>query len=651
MWNIKRIAKTSLDYELGRKLCNVMAEKKYIIDNAELMAEWDRKKNNAIGLDPQVLSIGSHKIAFWICSTHKTQYKQVIRDKVRGQRGCPICLRDYKSKINRERRTKDKAVLAETHPDLVLEWIGCDDQQITPYTCIAGSNILVKWKCKKCNGKYESYISNRALKGIGCPYCANQKVLVGYNDLQSQSPELATEWSDKNTILPTQVTPHSNKTVYWKCAFGHEDYLMSVKRRSNRQGCPICAEQSQTSFPEQAIYYYIKQAFPDANNRYKYENREIDIFIPSKNIGIEYNGYFSHKNKEEKDIIKRDFFHSVGIDLITVKEYKYDDEKTNASFYIHERIAYAELTNLVRELLLFICGEVLVDVNCERDLISIKEQYLIHQNEISITHLRPDLSKEWDEERNGKITPNLVAVGSNQKYYWRCPVCDNVYKASPKNRSHGTGCPVCSSKSVKTGVNDLKTIYPHLLKEWDYENNSLDPSNVLAGGTTTYYWKCALGHSYLCTVPNRIKGNNCSICAGKKVLAGFNDLLSFKPEIAKEWDYELNDCLPSEIHYNNQSKKVYWICSKCGYKWLSKVSNRTQCPECKRKKKQINVYDAETFTFLFSVADPKALCEQLNLDYKKQHGNISMVCSRQQKTLMGKYILRHANDDEFDKTL
>lgn len=122
--------------------------------------------------------------------------------------------------------------------------------------------------------------------------------------------------------------------------------------------------------------------------------------------------------------------------------------------------------------------------------------------------------------------------------------------------------------------------------------------------------------------------------------------MSVNPEIAAEWDYDLNDCLPSGIHYNNQSKIVHWICSKCGHKWLSKVSNRTQCPECKRIKKQINVYDAETLSFLFSFDDSKMLCEHLNINYKKQCGNIASVCSRKQKTLMGKYILRHANDDD-----
>ena len=40
-----------------------MAEKKYVIDNAELMAEWDWEKNNELKLDPKTLTIGNNKKA------------------------------------------------------------------------------------------------------------------------------------------------------------------------------------------------------------------------------------------------------------------------------------------------------------------------------------------------------------------------------------------------------------------------------------------------------------------------------------------------------------------------------------------------------------------------------------------------------------
>lgn len=625
------------------------SEKKYVSDSPELMREWDFEKNITIGLDPQNLSVGSQKIAFWICAKHKTKFKQIIRARERGQRGCSVCLQEHQSLINRERSIEGKKPLAETHPNLLLEWVECKNPQITPYNCVAGSQIKVKWKCQKCFGEYEAYIKNRALNGSSCPYCANQKVLKGYNDLQSKFPALAKEWSSKNTLLPTQITPHSHKKVYWICKFGHDDYLMSVGQRSRGQGCPVCATQSQTSFPEQAIYFYIKQVFPDAINRYKYNSREIDIFIPSQKTGIEYNGYFSHKDKSEKDAEKKKYLNSVGIKLIVVKEYKNKLEKKDADFYINERVIYTDLTDFIKQLLFSLCRHTVVDVDCFRDSIMIKEQYYIQRKERSIANIRPDLIIEWDYVKNGKITPELVSIGSNMKYYWICPVCANSYEATPKSRSHGTGCPICSSKIVKTGTNDLKSVYPELLKEWDYEKNSQNPSFILAGGETEYYWKCKLEHSYLSSIRNKVKGYGCPICAGKQVLAGFNDLLSVKPQMATEWDYELNECKPDEIHHNNQSKQIHWVCSVCGNKWISKVSNRINCPECEKKKKQINVYYANDLSFYNSFEDAKSLCEHFALNYKNQRGNISSVCHRKQKTLMGQYILRHANDDEYAK--
>ena len=191
-----------------------------------------------------------------------------------------------------------------------------------------------------------------------------------------------------------------------------------------------------------------------------------------------------------------------------------------------------------------------------------------------------------------------------------------------------------------------------LMAEWNWERNTdvnVFPSQVTLGSHKKVWWKCSEGHEWQATIADRNSGRGCPYCAGKKVLEGFNDLLSQNPELAKEWDYESNGCAPSEIHYNNQSKKVHWICSKCGHKWLSKVSNRTKCPECKRKKFQINVYDATTNSFLYSFANAQELCDFFGLDINKQKSSISSVCSRKQKTLMGKYILRHANDDEFQK--
>lgn len=618
-----------------------MAETKYIIDHTELMVEWDWEKNNALNLDPHTLTQGCHTMAWWRC-TRGHSYEAQIRNRVGGI-GCPYCA-GKKVMIGYND-------LETFYPEVAKDWNYDKNGILTPTTITYGSNKKVWWRCSTCSGEYEASVVNRTKRGSACPYCANQKVLFGYNDLQSQSPELAAEWSDMNTIQPTEVTPHSNKKVYWRCALGHEDYLMSIKQRSNRQGCPICAQQSQTSFPEQAIYYYIKQIFPDVINRYIFDNREIDIFIPSQNIGIEYNGYFSHMRKSERDAVKKEFFRSLGIMLLVVKEYKTSSEKNDADFYIHERTSYKNLTSLVEEIIAALGCSSQVDIDCERDAISIKNQYVTLRKENSIAAIRPDLIDRWDYDRNGTITPEMVTLGTGQRFYWKCRICNRSYMSLPSRIAEGS---VCAKHhiSLKKGINDLATKHPGVLKYWDYEKNDIDPSEVFGGGERVVHWKCENGHSYTKSIRRRINGEGCPICVGKRVLIGFNDLATVSPAIAKTWNYTKNGTvLPTHVTAHS-NKKFWWKC-EYGHEWETTVNNRLKskgCPQCYRLRqgfRTINLYDAKTHLLIGTFDGVRSVCEYLDLDYNKMNGAISKVCKRQQKTLMRKYILRNADDDEF----
>ena len=616
-------------------------EKQYVSDNAQLMAEWDWEKNNDLCLDPYMLTQGCHTIVWWKCIQGHS-YESQIRNRVSGY-GCPYCA-GKKVMIGYND-------LETFYPEVAKDWNYDRNGILTPTTVTYASNKKVWWKCNACNGEYEATVANRTKRGSACPYCASQKVLVGYNDLQSQSPELAAEWSPKNILQPTEVTLHSKKKVYWICPLGHDDYLMTIQQRSNRQGCPICAQQSQTSFPEQAIYYYIKQIFPDVINRYIFDNREIDIFIPSQNIGIEYNGYFSHMRKSERDAVKKEFFRSLGIMLLVVKEYKTGSEKNDADFYIHERTSYKNLTSLVKEIIAALGCSSQVDVDCERDAISIKNQYVTLRKENSIAAIRPDLIDRWDYDRNGNITPEMVTLGTGQRFYWKCRICNRSYLAWPSRIAEGS---VCAKHhiSLKKGINDLATKHPELLKYWDYEKNDIAPSEIFGGGERVVYWKCKNGHSFSKSIIKFVRGEGCPICAGKKVLVGFNDLETVSPSVANTWNYAKNgDALPTHITAHS-NKEFWWIC-EYGHEWKAKVSNRVNgrgCPECyrlQRGRREINLYDAKTHLLIGTFDSVRSVCDYLDLDYTKMNSVISNVCRRNQKTLMRKYILRNADDDEF----
>lgn len=83
------------------------------------------------------------------------------------------------------------------------------------------------------------------------------------------NPLLAEEWDyEKNGDLsPDEVTPNSEKKIWWKCKICNHEWQATPANRSSRgTGCPNCYKRNKTSFPEQAIYHYVKKAFPDAVN-------------------------------------------------------------------------------------------------------------------------------------------------------------------------------------------------------------------------------------------------------------------------------------------------------------------------------------------------------------------------------------------------
>ena len=79
----------------------------------------------------------------------------------------------------------------------------------------AGSNRPVWWRCEK-GQSYRTIIAQRVQRGNGCPYCANRKVLVGFNDLATVQPLVAKEWHESlnGALTPEMVTAGSHKKVW-----------------------------------------------------------------------------------------------------------------------------------------------------------------------------------------------------------------------------------------------------------------------------------------------------------------------------------------------------------------------------------------------------------------------------------------------------
>lgn len=199
--------------------------------------------------------------------------------------------------------------------------------------------------------------------------------------------------------------------------------------------------------------------------------------------------------------------------------------------------------------------------------------------ENSIARMRPELVCEWSE-RNLPFTPDIIPYGSNKRYWWKGK-CGHEWETSPKARSSGEKCPICSGARVVKGINDLKSIRPDLAKEWS-KKNILKPTEVSIGSHKKILWHGQCGHEWEAVVKNRVQGAGCPYCSHNIVLSGYNDLASRFPDIALEWDYEKNYPLTPDKVTAFKNKKVWWRCKE-GHEWNTLISTRaggSQCPYC-----------------------------------------------------------------------
>ena len=205
----------------------------------------------------------------------------------------------------------------------------------------------------------------------------------------------------------------------------------------------------------------------------------------------------------------------------------------------------------------------------------------------SLAEKRPDIATEWNQEKNGDLTPWDISCGSNKKVWWICSKGHEweatIYHRAMLNR----GCPYCANKKVLAGYNDLATTHPHLAAEWHPTKNDKKPSEIIAGNHTKYWWKCSQGHEWQASPNSRTNTYQgelgCPYCSNHPsigVIQGINDLATLAPELVKEW-HPKNILKPTEVRAWSR-EIIHWICEN-GHEWDASVCSRYEgngCPHC-----------------------------------------------------------------------
>ena len=543
----------------------------------ELLPEWNYEKN--VGLSPDTVPPSGAKRVWWICS--KGHEYQATLNKRHNGTGCPYC---YGNKL-----LTGYNDLQTVYPEIAATWDYEKNGDLRPEMITAHNNKRIWWRCERGHS-WQTSVDNRA-KGKGCPHCSGRIITSGSNDFSSLHPAIAAEWDyERNTISPDSIGGKSAVYAWWRCQMCGYSWRASVSNRVAGTGCPKCARRTHSSFPEQAVFYYVQKAYPDAINGYKqlFDNQmELDIYVPSLKIAIEYDGKAWHKGSRsrEKEIIKFDSCKQAGITLIRIKEkIEIGDEKT-CDFLISSQYDYNHymtLQDVLIELKKYV--PLLCDINIERDRNEIWEGFYSALKTNSLRDCYPKIAVEWHPSRNGTVLPQMMTASSTEKVWWQCEK-GHEWFARISDRVKGHNCPYCSNKKLLVGYNDLATVHPELAREWDVEKNKgTKASDIITGSGKKYWWKCQQGHSWEAVVYIRVHGCGCPYCSGRYAISGETDLKTLRPDIAVDWDYEKNGTIIPEEWTVGSGKKVWWKC-KNGHEKCTRIFERVRsngCPECRR---------------------------------------------------------------------
>lgn len=183
--------------------------------------------------------------------------------------------------------------------------------------------------CPK-HGCFTQSMSKHISKKQGCPICAIEE--------RSQKQR-----SDLNELIEKCNKIHNNKYDYSQVKFKtiadkveiicpkHGSFFQKFYDHIHGCGCPTCIHIKSSN--ELEIFNFVKNYFPDAisGDKKMLKGKELDIFIPSKNIAIEYNGLRWHSEAFGKDknyhLDKLENCLECGIKLIQIFEDEYINHK------------------------------------------------------------------------------------------------------------------------------------------------------------------------------------------------------------------------------------------------------------------------------------------------------------------------------------
>lgn len=363
------------------------------------------------------------------------------------------------------------------YPKLCLEWDYDQNDDKRPQHYLPYSRAPVKWICpiSPCDDhKYEATITNRTTNKMQCGFCFSRKICDHNNlkyYLEHNNPVLLAQWHPTfNNLGPEKYFPKADVRVWWTCTnstCGHHvfDALIS-NRTSQNTGCPFCVGQRVCNCNCLATIR------PDLAEQW---HPTLNLLPPTE---------FAEHSSEKIWWICSDNWCGCH-----VWEARINDRTSKNSQ----------------------CPHCLNRKICDHNNL---KYYLQHNN--------PDLLTQWHPTLN-KIPIEQYPPRVNEKVWWICPKnpCGcHIYDMRISDRTiKGCNCPFCANLR-KCEHNNLLKRFHEKCKEWDKQENKLDPDQYAPFSHEKVHWICPKNpdHKYSAKISNRtgIRQSGCPVCCESK---------------------------------------------------------------------------------------------------------------------------------------
>lgn len=354
--------------------------------------------------------------------------------------------------------------VAEVRPDLAAEWSPRNPwtaREVKPQ-----SDKKAWWVGSECGHEWQAIVGNRVRNSTTCPYCANKRVLPGFNDLATRFPEVAAEWHPtKNETTPDQVMPGTKKKAWWLCGVCGREWESSIGLRVRRgHGCATCSARGWRLKQGKNL----KDAYPHLASQWGDSNELTPQDVtPGSGVEVQWKGDCGH---EWRETVGKRALRGYGCPYCS-------GNRTLAGF-----------------------------------------------NDLRTRY--PAVADEWHPTRNS-VGPDQVTPGENLNVWWLCKECGREWNAAITSRvSRGSGCASCVVR--KRGHTRRGQGFPeHLWGEWSPENPH-PLSFYSLGSSARVEWVCEKGHTWQAAISDRaISGNNCKQCGNGGVSRAETEVADF----------------------------------------------------------------------------------------------------------------------------